>query len=145
MSNDLFSGLDKASQVIREAVERGMAKAGMAVLRDCVMDMPKVPHDEGTLRGSGSVHVEGRYVFGSAELGQQGGTPNTDPFMESKIHEGVVAAVGFNTPYAARLHEHPEYQFTETGTGGKYLETKLASGGQRYINVVAAEVRKALG
>lgn len=52
----------------------------------------EVPHDEGTLAGTGTV---------------------TDNY------EGDVA-VGYNTPYAARLHEHPEYNF-QKGRKGKYL------------------------
>ncbi|MEQ6899280.1 hypothetical protein [Microbacterium sp. KR10-403] len=32
------------------------------------------------------------------------------------------AAVTYDTPYAARLHEHPEYNF-QNGRQGKYLES----------------------
>lgn len=38
--------------------------------------------------------------------------------------EQSVATVGYNTPYAARLHEHPGYRF-QKGRKGKYLEDPL--------------------
>lgn len=34
--------------------------------------------------------------------------------------EGLVTTVGYNIEYAARLHEHPEYNFRK-GRKGKYL------------------------
>lgn len=56
----------------------------------------EVPHDTGRLQNSG--HVEQR--------GQ------------------LSAIVGYNTVYAARLHEHPEYRF-QKGRKGKYLEDPI--------------------
>lgn len=55
----------------------------------------EVPHDEGTLQNSGTVE---------------------------RITDGVV--LGYHTPYAARLHEHPEYRF-QKGRKGKYIEDPL--------------------
>jgi hypothetical protein len=55
----------------------------------------EVPLDIGTLLGSGQV------------------------VQAETIEEG--AAVVYDTPYAARLHEHPEYNF-QNGRKGKYLE-----------------------
>lgn len=55
----------------------------------------EVPKDEGVLEGTGV-----------ADRDRQG------------------AYVGFNTPYAARLHEHPEYNF-QKGRKGKYLEDPI--------------------
>lgn len=52
----------------------------------------EVPHDKGWLQNSGTYYVEGDTVV-----------------------------VGYHTPYAARLHEHPEYHF-QAGRKGKYLE-----------------------
>ena len=52
----------------------------------------EVPHDEGTLQNSGTVE---------------------------EVNGDVI--VGYHTPYAARLHEHPEYHF-QKGRKGKYLE-----------------------
>lgn len=55
------------------------------------LSQQQVPHNKGTLQNSGNVEV---------------------------IGEDIV--VGYHTPYAARLHEHPEYHF-QRGRKGKYL------------------------
>jgi hypothetical protein len=55
----------------------------------------EVPHDKGTLQNSGETHIEEDY-----------------------------AVVGYNTPYAHRLHEHPEYHF-QKGRKGKFLEDPM--------------------
>lgn len=55
----------------------------------------QVPHDIGVLQTSG--HAE--------------------PTLDGAI-------VGYNTRYAARLHEHPEYRF-QKGRKGKYLEDPI--------------------
>ncbi len=55
----------------------------------------EVPHDKGTLQNSGTVDESGDDVI-----------------------------VGYHTPYAARLHEHPEYRFGK-GRKGKYLEDPI--------------------
>lgn len=59
------------------------------------LSQQEVPHDKGTLQNSGNVE---------------------------QIGEDVV--VGYHTPYAARLHEHPEYHF-QKGRKGKYLEDPI--------------------
>lgn len=56
----------------------------------------EVPHDEGTLQNSGAVET----------------LPNGD------------VVLGYHTNYAARLHEHPEYNF-QKGRKGKYLEDPI--------------------
>lgn len=55
----------------------------------------EVPHDEGLLQTSGTKQPERDYYI-----------------------------VGYNKVYAARLHEHPEYNFKK-GRKGKYLEDPL--------------------
>lgn len=55
----------------------------------------EVPKDEGVLEGTGV-----------ADRDKQG------------------AYVGYNKPYAAKLHEHPEYNF-QKGRKGKYLEDPI--------------------
>lgn len=56
----------------------------------------EVPHDTGRLQNSG--HVEPQYM--------------------------KKATVGYNTVYAARLHENPQYRF-QKGRKGKYLEDPI--------------------
>lgn len=59
------------------------------------LSQQQVPHDKGTLQNSGNVQ------------------PQSDDVL-----------VGYHTPYAARLHEHPEYHF-QRGRKGKYLTDPL--------------------
>lgn len=61
----------------------------------------EVPHDKGTLQNSGNVSQ------GASQL-------------EVKV--------GYNTPYAGRLHEHPEFHF-QKGRKGKYLEDPVYNEG----------------
>lgn len=59
------------------------------------LSQEQVPHDTGTLQDSGTA----------------------EPFGEDWV-------VGYHTPYAARLHEHPEYRY-QRGRKGKYLEDPI--------------------
>jgi hypothetical protein len=87
----------KGTQRALSAIE----KAGLQGINDVASEILRlgtyeVPHDKGILQGSG--HVE--------------------PESNSTV------VVGYNTVYAARLHEHPEYRF-QKGRKGKYLEDPI--------------------
>jgi hypothetical protein len=47
-----------------------------------------------------------------------------DSWKKEKLPSGVGQEIGFHTPYAARLHEHPEYKF-KNGRKAKYLEDPI--------------------
>lgn len=80
-----------------KALKRGVNKGLLdAGLEGLRLTQFEVPHDEGTLQNSGTVDV----------------MPNGDVVM------------GYHTPYAARLHEHPEYRF-QKGRKGKYISDPL--------------------
>ena len=64
----------------------------------------EVPHDAGELQNSGSISDE----------------------KDESI-------VGYNKVYAARLHEHPEYQF-QKGRKGKYLEDPIKMNLSVFLN-----------
>jgi len=84
-------------EAVGDATARLLRGEDLAAERLLALAKPVTPlGDTGHLRGSGDV------------------VRATDP------EEG--SAVTFSQPQAARLHEHPEYNFTEPGTGGKYLE-----------------------
>lgn len=57
----------------------------------------KVPHDEGDLQASGQTQLDPVHMSGR---------------------------ISYNTPYAIRLHEHPEYNF-QKGREGKWLERTI--------------------
>lgn len=147
MISDTFSPaiLRFANVGARADAEQALTQAGLMLLRDSIMEQPTVPLDEGTLRGSGSVFVEGVNTYTSQEYAQGG---NPDPAtMHSKEHgqDIIECVVGFNTPYASHLHEHPEYNFQEESAGGKYLETPWLANGKLYFQMVANAMRRSLG
>lgn len=145
-----FEGkLHEAEGKMRKALEQGLGQAGMNLLRDTVMEEPTVPHDEGTLRGSGSVHVQNRLIH-TTEAGGQG-TPCRD-HQEPIGAEELVAVVGFNTPYAAYQHEgvrmdgtHQVQHYQEASAGPKFLERKLLQNRDQYLKTVAKRVKEAAG
>lgn len=137
------SGPIRKLGVFGEGVKRGarlgLAEALMQLLNDAVMEAPGVPLDEGILRASGSVHVDGERTGTTEHLGQ-GGTPAgevDDPTVEG----GIRGTAAFNTPYAARLHEHPEYRFKEAGTGGKFLTSKLDAHAEEYLEHIGERIK----
>ena len=130
---------------VMAAAKKGLARAGINVMNDAIQQVPKVPIDEGTLRGSGSVFVDNMLVATSEDLGQAAGTPakSLGGSMAKRVND-LEAVIGFNTPYAKYLHEHPEFNFTEPGTGGKYLETKMATNKDAYMKTIVTTMRKEL-
>jgi hypothetical protein len=86
---------------VNKSVKQALLKTGEHLLQAANED---VPHDEGTLMRSGAVTVT-RESGNTAEV-----------------------AVSYDTPYAARLHEHPEYDFQQ-GRKGKWLEDTFKSRG----------------
>jgi hypothetical protein len=86
----------KITKAMQEAAIRAASDAAEFILQE---SNKIVPHDEGTLERSGNT-----------DMGIQEGKPS--------------ATVYYDTPYAARLHEHPEYNF-QNGREGKYLEKTL--------------------
>lgn len=77
-------------------VPKAQSAGAQAVAEEILrLSQSEVPHDEGTLQNSGTVQQDG------------------DDWI-----------VGYHTPYAARLHEHPEYNF-QAGRKGKYLEDPI--------------------
>lgn len=84
------------AKALLEKVAGLQARATQAVGYEVLrLSSREVPHNIGTLQNSGHIH------------------PNGDETI-----------VGYNTVYAARLHEHPEYHF-QKGRKGKYLEDPI--------------------
>lgn len=93
-TSEFMGVLDKILAKVDSIDMKSLEKMGDELLR---VSNHEVPHDEGILSGSGSVDPDA----GNGEV-----------------------VVGYHTPYAARLHEHPEYRF-QKGRKGKYLEDPL--------------------
>lgn len=123
----------------------GLGRAGLELMGDAIHKTPSVPLEEGTLRGSGSVFVNNELTKTSRHLAGPHGKPtpaiSINEMQGKKEH---VATIGFNTPYAARLHQHPEYEFNQDlapGSGGKYLEYKLFAFGRKYFSIIVDGIR----
>lgn len=101
------------------ATTQAAAEAGLTVAVESLLTLANqtVPHDEGVLEGSGRAEVDGN---------------------------ALQAAMGWDGPYAVRLHEHPEYDF-QGGRRGKWAELTLQEHGPRVIDWLAGELRKGLG
>lgn len=68
---------------------------------------------------------------------QQSGRVTTDP-------NTLEAVVSFDTPYAVRLHEHPEYNF-KNGRRGKWLELTVLEQSNNVANIMADVMRGDIG
>lgn len=139
--------LDRYMQALEDGARKGLARAGLLCLSDAVMDVPMVPLDEGTLKGSGSVFV-GNELIGTSEQFASGNasakpTPATQ-LVEQIPEGGLKAVVAFNTPYAARMHEGVTFEFSHSGHGAKFLEKKLVENHASYMEEVRDAIEEEL-
>lgn len=92
-------------------------------------------------------------VLSLAAEGLLGYAVERAPFREGLLRESAAvipavdpeegAAVTFDTPYAARLHEHPEYNFSEPGTGAKYVENPAMEHARELADVIRTQMDRA--
>lgn len=105
------------SRMAKTKVERATERGLRDVGDDLLrLSQLEVPLDIGTLMGSGNVE------------------PKSKDLVE----------VGYNTKYAARLHEHPEYKF-QKNRKGKYLTDPLVKNRQKFLRHIADVIRVSLG
>ena len=104
---------DDAEDKIKDNVMKALRMSAEFLLTETIKTTPK---DEGLLIQSGKVsHDDSR----------------------------VEAVVSFDTPYAIRLHEHPEYNF-QNGRRGKYLERTLNEQRQNIANLIAQVMQRGM-
>ena len=100
----------------------GLFICGAKLIRAAITEEPKAPHLKGHLWRSQKIE---------------------------KLQEGnkiIGVQVGFDVPYAARLHEAPNnWNWTLDGSGPKYLEAKMAMNPDRYIEPAADHIKKNQG
>lgn len=141
-------GCDEYMHRYLAGARRGLEKAGFQLMADAVMDAPTVPLDEGTLRGSGSVFVGNDLIATSEALAavKGGGKPTPATELGEQLAEGTLrATVGFNTAYAAAMHEGTTLNFQHDGSGAKFLEQKVVERHDDYMQIIANEVEKEVG
>ena len=104
---------------IPDLAQVGLFKAGALLIKDAITVEPKAPHLTGHLWRSQKI----------------------EKLMEGKNIIGV--QVGFDVPYAARLHEAPDnWNWTLDGSGPKFLESKMAGNPNKYIEPAAKHIRE---
>ena len=114
ISLDTDEFFDRVDKLVTNVTKR-RRPAVVAVANELLrLSQLEVPHDEGTLQNSG--HTE---------------------------RDGDDALVGYNTPYAARLHENPQYRFKK-GRKGKYLEKPLKMNLNVFLKVLDDEMGEVL-
>ena len=111
---DISDFLDKTEQVADDIKDIVSEAVGKAGDELLRLSSLEVPHDTGALQASGNVSKD-----------------------------ELEATVSYDTPYAVRLHEHPEYRF-QKGRKGKYLEDPLKNNINRFNQVIADSVKSQL-
>lgn len=107
---DMTFNLPKVFDQIMHGTAQGVGKAGERLL---ALSSEEVPFDTGTLSSTGAVSQE-------------------------TANRGLTAAVTYDTPYAAAMHEHPEYNF-QNGRKGKYLEDPAVKNQDELRAIVGTE------
>lgn len=99
---------------IPEAYAMAAYKIAATVLRDAIVEEPRAPHKTGNLWRSQQVE-------------------------RPQILAGEVnIELGFNTEYAAAVHEMPaNTDWTMDGSGPKFLESKLIKNKEKYMAEIA--------
>ena len=146
-------GLERWYAAEIAALTEGMGQAGMMLLNDATMELPTTPMLTGFLRGSGSVFANGKLVGTSPDFGGGGSPATTDEKPSGK--PGVFVRVGFNTVYAAALHEGRWAtgplagvvitNWSEKGSGKGYLIRSLRAHRNEYIGTAVDYARQKLG
>lgn len=103
----------QVSAKVKRAAVQGLSDGAEHILEE---SNRIVPIDEGNLMRSGITSVD-----------------------ESKMH----AAISYDTPYAVRLHEHPEYNF-QHGREGKWLEKTLKKRKRDVQRHIADKLKRAM-
>ena len=103
------------SKITRENRDRARLAILMAVEELLTRANVHVPHDEGNLESTGEASV---------------------------ATYDLIGAVSYDTPYAVRLYEHPEYKFQEAPTRhGKWLEETFNDSGEEVLKWLQKEMQ----
>lgn len=151
VSDQLTPNLKGVSKAVLKAAFDGLGEAGMQLLADSVFEIPTVPHELGSLRGSGAVHLNGKLIKVSTAEGDA--TPMTKQITKDKFTPGkgsAVSTVSFNKVYATYQHEGQRKDgtrkvrtYTEPSSGKKFMEIPMRANKKTYNRIIADRIRKA--
>ena len=160
ITDTITPGLNKFFKKIDpKAREKGLISFGLQLINNTVNGSPneavRPPIRDGRLRGSGTVFVGSKKV-GDTTFAGKGGTPAQSYNERDKN----IITVGFNTEYAANMHENLQpygKQFVPGGkipkrtaanvadVGGKFLERHLKADKDELAKLYADKYRKEAG
>jgi len=119
--SEFNKGFEKYLKKHKVESAEALEKVAAFVLADAVNEQPTVPKKTGNLRRNQAV--------GKAQIGRK----------------GISIVFGFNTEYAARLHEAPSnWNWSEPGSGPKYLQSKLERNMKKYMKLTAEKIKEAM-
>ena len=102
--------LDKVGEFTRQSMQKSVEGIRAVAYELLRLSQREVPHDTGWLQNTG--HVE----------------EHKDEML-----------VGYNTVYAARLHEHPEFNF-QKGRKGKYVEDPIKQNLRLFVSIIQGKM-----
>lgn len=113
-TSEFLAGFDRGDKRFRESAADGLFLEGAKVIKHAIEEKPRAPHLEGHLWRSQRI-------------------------KKVEIKKGAITLyVGFNVPYAAKLHEALSGAgWTLAGSGPKYLSSKLARHKNEHMKNVA--------
>jgi hypothetical protein len=109
-----------AQNTIPALARKGMFIAASEMLHDADTKIPKTPKDKGDLKGSKLIKI------GVEDM------------------SNIIIEAGFNIEYASYVHELVRLEaygekginWSEPGSGAKYLESKLTMYGRKYLSLL---------
>jgi len=122
--SDVLANLDKMVEKTDKMVKKAIYEVSADLLRESNIVCPK---DKGNLRKSGQVRIEkknGEYV--------------------GKVSYGDARTIVDGEDYAVKVHEIRAKNYTEAGTGWKYLENPLKKKSAIYQKHIADAVGRAI-
>ena len=136
---------EKFGNIVKTAipnlVEKGLGRAMLNLMNDCVKEVPTVPLKEGWLRGSASIFVQNKFMADSTNLPMAKAGKAIRSYVANVVVGRFVGIIGFNTPYAAKMHEGIDFHFSEPSSGSNYLGSKMLTKRNTYMKVIAETIR----
>ena len=118
-------------KTIPGAEEEGLMNMAPFIIRDAIVEEPTVPKSKGITKGGTRSATPG-HLRRSQKIEKP-----------KRRHKEVSIEIGFNTPYAAKMHEMPaNTNWSTAGSGPKFLETKLVKNKEKYLKMIAETIRK---
>lgn len=113
INNNIEDNANKLYNKFIEADDKAKTLVGLQLLNNVINGSPpNIPVKTGLLQSSGSVFVGSKLIAVSENICSSGKPPTP---ATSNDDDRTVIVIGFNTPYAARIHE----------TRGKFLEMHI--------------------